>query len=398
MNRNNTIWSHRRVAALAVASLLAVGCHQAALTANLPESPSMPSAPPQHLTSANIAALRDPNRTLDPANPYLKMTGHFVARARPIVAKSMADPQGKAEGSEVFWLVWDSVAPQGAHRHDAAFRTEALAALDRWTRQLEAKPAGYWDILAALEAVSLVSRNGQDAAQVKVWIERLRPSIAANYRCNEEQKDWPSWAPNTLFQSTAILTLAADLFQSARPNDADPAKWRAMAQVCLRRALPHQLPGGAFSYIRDSGPDPVYYNFDSTFLGRYWQLSGDPIALQALQRMAGQSRSVTRCGMLDAVASPWWKHIWGTGGPYHGPEITATLSRDPLTKGVATLRQTVGQPFYFTYYPMLFWDPSIPTKEISDRCEFDGNANGPALRAGGFDVVLPGRPWTDTTF
>ena len=407
---------------------LALGLHAAAQTSAVPPTPE------------RLRSLRSTHTAVSPQNPYLPLAAEIQRLAWPKVRVSMQRPASRVSidapsddlsalnAHDAFWVVWSAFAPEGPHRADAQRRAEAVAVLDHWTTLLEKKPTGLWDILPALEAVDMVYAASRDGQALKRWVERLRPSVEANYRSNREHKNWGSWTPNPLIQSTPILALAAELFAAADPADDAPSRWRAMAQECLHRALPLQLPGGAFTYMVDSGPDPNYYDLDSTFLGRYWQVTGDPDALGAVQRMAGYSRSATVSGKLDAVASPYWKHMWQSvlRESFHAPEIIATLAGDPVTKAVANRRLANGNAasmglgtqaiqataieraaqsrsggksaVYYTYYALRFWDGTVPAQPFDQRCEFDLNANGPALRSGSFDVILPARPWTDATF
>jgi hypothetical protein len=332
---------------------------------------------------------------LPASNPY-------VAKANALVSRSWNNAKAPSVNmnkvkSEAFWLTWGCTAPESEKRGDPELKADALKLTEYWTASLETKPQAYWQLIPSLQTVEFWRRSGMVAPeQVALWLKRLRPSVETCYE-SQNKGQWVSVAPNTLHQAAAGLQLAVSLYGAVNPKDADLKRWQKQARTCVRAAAKHQLTGGAFSYIRSSGPDPCYYNFDSTFLGIYYLLTGDSSARQSLRSMAGWSRSVTACGWVTAFASPWWKHIWGTGGPYFGPEIIAGLSRDPLTSGVMAIRRKSGQPYYFMYYAMYFYDPSVMPESIADRCEYDGNANGASLRRGEFDVEMPFRSWSEST-
>ena len=391
--------SHRTLCRFVIASALPV---LASLGRGAESRGAIPGGGTAALTAERIAELRSPAPPVRPDHPYLPLAKKWADEFWPVVRAIVQQPAGELKlidhRRHAFWTLWSVLAPEGPYQADATRRKEAFAVMDRWTEQFVKWPREHWDILGALEVVNWVAVTKREPAAVQRWLVRLRAAVEANLKLNQEHKEWPSWTPNPLIQSTAILALAAQLYSAAEPADPAPALWRAMARECLNRALTMRLPGGAFGYILDSGPDPGYFNFDSTFLGRYWQLTGDATALTTLQGMAEYARSATLCGKLDAVASPWWKHNWVLDGPHHGPEVVATLSRDPLTKYIATKRLAEPYSDFWTYYPMLFWDPNVSSRPVSDRCEFDRNANGPALRAGPFDVVMPGCAWNDATF
>jgi hypothetical protein len=390
----------------------AIAC---ALSLRLGAAEPTSAVPP---TPERLRLLRSNHTAVSPQNPYLPLAIEIQRLAWPRVRTALQRPVTRVtilakpddlsavSADDTFWVVWSAFAPEGPQRADEQRCKEALGVLEFWTTCLEKKPMGGWDILPALEAVDIAYAASRDGQSLKRWMGRLRASVEANYSKNHEHKGWTTWTPNPLIQSTPILALGAKLAAAADPSDEAPARWRAMARECLQRALPLQLPGGAFTYMVDSGPDPNYYDLDSTFLGRYWQVTGDPDALAALQRMAGYSRSSTISGKLDAAASPVWKHMWQSvlrEQPVHAPEIIAAVSGDPVSKAVANRRRTNADvagttAVYYTYYALRFWDGTVPAQPLDQRSEFDLNSNGPALRSGSFDVIMPARPWTDATF
>ncbi len=326
---------------------------------------------------------------LHPENPYLPALNNHVVRALGLLK------QGK---KETFYLVWGATAPGSRHRENAALRDLAYRAYDEDTLERVEKPQGFWAIIGDLESLLLWQNEGRvPKEQIRVWQERLRPSVEANIQSVTDVNSWLEWAPNTLLQSAAILQLAVVSYGRENPADPDLERWAGVARENVRKALRMQLPGGAFSYIRNSGPDPVYFAFDTAHLGRYYQLTGDPEAAAALVRMVGWSNAATRSGWLTPFSSPWWKHIVGTGGPFTGPETLTSLADHPGMRGVMDKRRAVMQHYVWTYGNMYGWTPaagaSVP---IADRCGFDLNANGPALRVGGFDVELPARAWGDS--
>jgi hypothetical protein len=332
---------------------------------------------------------------LSASNPYVGKANGLVARSWKLAKAPSAD-MNKVKG-EAFWLTWGYTASESTRKGNPDLKENALKLTDYWTDSLEKKPQPYWQLIPSLQTVEFWRRSGEISPEkISLWLKRIRPSVEACYE-SQNKGAWLSVAANTLHQAAAGLQLAVGVYGAVNPQDADLARWSNQARKCVRTAAEMQLPGGAFSYIRSSGPDPCYYNFDSTFLGIYYLLTGDGTAGQSLRKMSGWSRSVTQCGWVTAFASPWWKHGWGTGGPYFGPEIVAGLSGDPLTSGVMALRRRSSQPYYFMYYAMYCYDPGVKPMLVSDRCEYDANANGATLRRGGFDVEMPFRSWSEST-
>jgi hypothetical protein len=228
-------------------------------------------------------------------NPYLPALNANVSRALHLLK------QGK--GEHPFYLVWGATAPGSKHRDNAELRDLAYKGYDDVTRQRVEKPCAFWDIIGDLEALLLWQFEGKvPKEQIAIWQERLRPSLEANIKSVTDEKSWIEWAANTLLQSSTILQLAAVSYRRENPDDPNPDRWERQARVNLRKALRIQLPGGAFSYIRHSGPDPVYFAFDTAHLGRYYQLTGDRRAKTALVRLAQWGDAATVCGWITSSA------------------------------------------------------------------------------------------------
>lgn len=295
------------------------------------------------------------------------------------------------------WAVFDKQGPFYGNREvrDAVFRKFDAVTLER-----EKKPSGFWTILEDTETFNLWRLyGGLDRKQLDLWKERLRPSYNRSLKDSSDSSQWMSKAANTLLQTAMALEFGAIIYEQLDPKDRDAAKWRAQARENVKRALEIQLPGGAFSYINNSGPDPIYFNFDTAHLGRYYQLTGDENAKLALQRMAEWASAATVSGQLTVFSSPWWKHFMGTGGPYTGFENVAAVTDDPLALSLMQQRRRYIQPYVWTFGNMYAWKKKPAVGKISrDRCMFDKNANGPALRIGGLDVEMPSRPWGDSQF
>ncbi|HEY3376895.1 MAG TPA: hypothetical protein VGL77_05310 [Armatimonadota bacterium] len=320
----------------------------------------------------------DPDAVQPADNPYVKQANSLVARA-------MQHP-------DVFWYTWGYAAPESTRKGDAKLLELTIKEMDVAVGKLVEKPSGFWDILTVLECVRMLQRVPDfPADKLTTWLAQLRPSVQSNYDLNTKGDEWMSTAPNTLHQSAAILQLGSIMYKEPR--------YAELAKTLVRTAGKYQEADGAFRYILNSGPSQIYYGFDSTYLGRYYQLSRDPLAKEQLIKMAGFSKDALANGMLDGGATaPWWKHHWGTGGPIHGVEIIAGLSRDPLSRAVADLRITSGgQPYFFSYYAMYFWDGTIAKAPLgADLCRYNTNYAGPQIRKGAWQVVMPGKGYGDS--
>ncbi|MFA6291715.1 MAG: hypothetical protein WC637_08035 [Victivallales bacterium] len=318
----------------------------------------------------------DPEAVQPADNPYVRLAENNVTR-------SMSHP-------DVFWSTRGYSAPESSRKGDAKLGEKASAEMDALAKRLAEKPSGYWEILTALECVRLFQKVPNfPADKIAKWKEDLKPSIQSNFETNNANTEWMSVAPNTLHQSAAILQLASILYGNP--------EWSAKAAELVRETGKYQEEDGAFRYIRGSGPSQIYFGFDSTFLGRYYQLSRDPVAKGYLIKMARFAKDILANGLMEGSTAPWWKHHWTTGGPIHGVEVAAGLSRDPLCRSVAQYRLKQGQPYYFSYVSMYFWDPTIPLVPIApDLCRYNTNFAGPQLRRGAWQVVMPGKAYSDT--
>lgn len=321
----------------------------------------------------------NPDVVQTPDNPYVKLAHTNVTRAR-------------TTRPNAFWLVWGATAPESRLRDDAKLREEALAAYQAAVDKSVEKKETFWSLLDNLESLRLWQRSENPPTEkIEQWLAALKPCVEANFAANAAQDSWTAVAPNTLHQSAAILQLGSLLYHETKYAD--------MARQLVQTAATMQEADGAFRYIRQSGPSQVYYGFDATFLGRYYQLSRDPLAKEQLIKMASYSKDALANGLMEGASSPWWKHLWGSGGPIHGVEIAAGLARDPLTRTLAQYRlEHGGQPYMFSYYAMYFYDSTIQAdaKLGADLLRYNTNIGGPQLRVGPWQVVMPGKAYADT--
>ncbi|MAX23747.1 MAG: hypothetical protein CMJ19_04510 [Phycisphaeraceae bacterium] len=312
-------------------------------------------------------------------NPYVKLAHANVQRAR-------------SQRPSAFWLTWGATAPESKFCNDAKLHEQAIELFDKEVAKAVEKQETFWSLTGNLECLRLWERaENPPAEKLAKWKADILPLAEKNYQLNVAKDSWTSVAPNTLHQSATILQLASLIY--------DQPKYAKCAKQLVDTAATLQNKDGAFNYIRQSGPSQVYYGFDATFLGRYYQLSRDEEAKERLIKLAGYSHDVLANGLMEASSAPWWKHHWGQGGPMHGVEIAAGLSRDPLTRSIARYRiEHGGQPYMFGYYAMYFWDPTIRSDVPlgSDILRYNTNIGGPQLRKDAWQVVMPGKAYADT--
>ena len=293
------------------------------------------------------------------------------------------------------WLAWAYCAPEGHKRGNAEVRAFLVESMDRTFDGLFEKPEMYW-VLDHYEALNFIMDDpGKQfsAADIDAWKAKLLPCAELTYSTlSAEGNAWMNRAPNTIHQAAAIMEIAAKIFDR-------PAYSTLAAKLIEATARGYQYGGGAFAYIKNSTPDPMYFRFDAAFLGRYYQLSGNETARKMLVKMADYSKYAMPNGLQEAASSPWWKKSWSAlTGPGYSYEIIAGVSKDPLTRSIAQMRlSAVGQRYFYTYYAMCFYDETIPLVPIGgDMLAYNDNIGGPQLRSGGFQVVMPNRAYLDT--
>ncbi|MAX25458.1 MAG: hypothetical protein CMJ19_13240 [Phycisphaeraceae bacterium] len=299
-------------------------------------------------------------------NPYVQLAELNVTRG--------------LESNNAFWLTWGYTAPESSRKGDANLKAKALAATDAIVaRELEQK-LNLWALTESLETIYLWKKDGSaPTAQYNKWLGDLQPFVEQNHDMNETGEYWESVASNTLHQSAVVLQVASILY--------DQPRYAELAAKLVVRARRMQTPGGAFHYMRQSGPTPLYFGFEVTFLGRYYMLTKDPLVAQSLKSMASFAHDVQANGMWDGSSTPWWKHRWEIGGPMHGVEIAAGMARDSVARALAEYRLLSQQPYYFSYIAMYFWDGTIPTGTLgNDLIKYNPNYGGPHLRHNGFQV------------
>lgn len=318
----------------------------------------------------------NPQKVQSPDNPYVQLAELNVTRA--------------LETNRAFWLTWGCTAPESTRRGDVAMCEKALAATDALVATELEKKLNLWALTESMETLYLWKKAGSaPAPRYARWLSELEPMVQMNYDMNEKGEYWESVASNTLHQSAVVLKLASILYD--KPIYAD------MAAKLIVKARLMQSDGGAFNYMRQSGPTPLYFGFEVTFLGRYYMLTHDPEVEKSLKKMALFAHDALSNGMWDGSSTPWWKHVWHVGGPMHGIEIAAGVSRDPVARALAAYRLPSQQPYAFSYVSMYFWDPTIPVGKLGeDLCKFNTNYGGPHLRSSGWQVVMPGKAYLDT--
>jgi hypothetical protein len=309
-------------------------------------------------------------------NPYVQLAELNVTRA--------------LESKHAFWLTWGYVAVESLRKGDATLRDKAMAAMDALVAKELEKKVNLWELTESMETLYLWKKDGTAPTErYTKWLADLAPMVQKNYDMNEKGEYWESVASNTLHQSAVVLKLASILYD--KPVYAD------MAAKLIVKARLMQNDGGAFNYMRQSGPTPLYFGFEVTFLGRYYMLTHDPDVAKSLKKMALFAHDALSNGMWDAASTPWWKHVWHVGGPMHGIEIAAGMARDPIARALAAYRLPSQQPYTYSYVSMYFWDPTIPVGQLGgDLCKFNTNYGGPHLRSNGWQVVMPGKAYLDT--
>ena len=299
-------------------------------------------APDGAATQTAPAAVAPQQTAMTDKNPYWPMANRSVAA---VLALSDEQLSQKNRATNLFWLAWGYTAPQSKSLGKAEVLEKCVRLWDdiaaRYTAQQKPDDfkGGFWDHLPLLESLRyLESVDAIDATKKAAWKAALRPQIEEDYReyGHATAHDWATVAakhyPNADAQHLAVMYLAYLVYGDE--------KFKTNAQEFTRAMEKHLRPPGAWEYYLGSTPIPLYHGFEIMFLGRYHQLSRDPLAAAMIRRTVDYyPYTYVPENTVEYSSAPWWKQMWDpTGGPYHAPEIVAVLTGDGRNRWFADLR------------------------------------------------------------
>ncbi|MFA6177234.1 MAG: hypothetical protein WC765_11725, partial [Phycisphaerae bacterium] len=307
-----------------------------------------------------------------------------------------------------FSLSWAATSPLSKHRDDPELRKLALALTNLQLNAIPARkvsPVHLW-FLADLETVYMWQQDNRTPRPVVAELmAKIRPSVEGCCKRTKSQDGWADNTPNIQIQSAAILRLASVMWQNEAPDISK--EWAQASADCLERAYKWKLPESGFVYSYGSGFEATYAGSDAKFLGRYYMLTGDERAKNALKDMASFAENTTSYGHPLSMGSPWWKHTFWlyNNGIESIPEIVLAVSKDPHYARMVELGRkrffkrssSAGFDPLASYYNMLLPDIAIKVASIENECFFSKIENGPVLRFNSLNVAMPWRSWCEST-
>ncbi len=306
-----------------------------------------------------------------PGNPYWPMTA--------TVLRSCLNKPDKEQFSEkelahkIFWYAWGGTAPQSTAKDKAELITKASMAWDALVQLNKEKgkesPLGsFWSHLQLLESLRYLKKApGINPQKWEEWAGSLRPYIEDSYRDYGHATD-ANWAtkaakvyPNADAQHAAVMS-AAWLVYGDQKYKENAHEFIAAMDTQLRSP-------GAWLYYCKSTPIPLYHGFEIIFLGRCYQLTGDPLAADQIIRTKDYyPYTYSPENTVEFSTSPWWKQMWNpSGGPYHAVEMVAWLTGDGRNRWFADLRAKSFARHYWIVYCGEAYDAAaqkgLPTPE-----------------------------------
>ncbi len=287
-------------------------------------------------------------------NPYWAMCNSSVARVL-----AMTDAQRTADhsagGDAVFWLAWGYTSPASDYYHNPALLSTCVATwnllVPSYNAANPATAGDFWNYMPMLESLwMMMQSDGVDYTILASWKNALLPYMQNEYE-NYNSLSTAGSYPNADAQHAAIMYLAYLIYGDTN------YKYNAALNVSGMANYFKPTLGG-WHYYRGSTPISMYHSFEAMFLGRYYQLSRDPVASAQLIQSANFYPYVYTCdGAAEFSSAPWWKQTWApAGGAIHSAEIVTWLTQDPHNRWYANFRSKTSDRFYWNTYSGQAWD------------------------------------------
>jgi len=318
-------------------------------------------------TSGNTPALEK--------NPYWPMCNSAAAEVIAMSDQDLVKDGGGLHHDRihnVFWLSWALASPHSIHRDKPELLEKTIRVWDViagrlveasaqdpdfdqiWNNKTE---GGGWNHLPALESLRMLAGVSQiPPDKLAGWKEALHPFIEHGFR-SYEGKDSSSYAsraagqyPNADAQHAAAMMAASLVYKDDR--------YRQSAEKFVRAMEPALKPPGGWQYILQSAPVPLYHAFELIFLGRYYQLSHDPVAADQIRRTENYYPYVYAPeDTAEYTSCLGVKQAWNpASGAAHAAEFAAWLAGDGRNRWFADQRARRAEQFYWTLFCAEAWD------------------------------------------
>lgn len=294
-------------------------------------------------------------------NPYWRMAERTVS---DILKSDEPKLLEEGNGGAAFWLAWAYTSPKSKFKGRPEIREKVIQIWDGTASRLKAskepwttKDGNFWNLMSLLDSLLFIEGSKEfPTDKVTSWKEALRPAVEESWReyGHKTDKSWATKAakeyPNADAQHAAVM-MAASLVYGEE-------KYRQNAAEFVQAMDQYLKPPGAWLYFKGSSPIPLYHGFELIFLGRYYQLSRDPLAADQIRRTKDYyPYTFTPENTVEGTSTPSWKYGWNpSGGPYHAVEFVAWLAGDGHNRWLADLRAKQYARHYWIAYCGEAWD------------------------------------------
>ena len=347
------------------------------------------------------------------AKAYIKLAEEFEMPDHQRGAEyyeSLSSQRIRRYAYDLLPLVWAVCSEQSPHYRDASRIRHVLASLDAL---LNLQKGGDYNagrdssdpnmtrfIYATLnDAYLMLTSTYPDMlppALQEDWEQHIRKGAEHQEETFTERKSVPHgpfWYPNIDSTYTLQMYLAGIILGE---ND-----YIFLAEQRAKRLKEIMQPDGAWPYLGLGNEEPAYHGVVLKWLLRYYQLSDDPNALQAIRQSAPYYPLSTEAGgVASGSPSPYWKHRWDTVEPIY-PDAVASIADCSMNKAVANdIRERFADPESLEPGPLAsgpsFYDPEIEAAELADNfIVYDRNIEGPRGRFGHWSFTATGRDLED---
>lgn len=200
-----------------------------------------------------------------------------------------------------------------------------------WFREIGGDPNSDRFTLALMAEAYMLLQDDVDATKRTSWLQFLRK--AAQYQMDTYSIDTalnPGDYPNQDANYVLLLGLIGTVDNNFTfLNEAD--RMLDLMQDDLYR-------NGGFSYILDTNPSYNYQHFTLSFLGRYYEITGNSDVLTLLQNAIDYYPATTQLnGFTECASSPELKQYWLAREMPGGADTIAFFSGDGKNKMVANI-------------------------------------------------------------
>ena len=348
------------------------------------------------------------------ANPYAEAYLRSVTEFTPwtellgeVVYDQLTSQQIRRQAYDLYPQVWAVCSPQSPYFRHAERMVTVLAQLDRLLhlqrdgdynagrdRRDENMTRFTFAILSDAYWLLVTSHPRLLPSALRAsWEQQIRAGVEYQVvqfsRRNPRNPHGPYWYPNI------DAVYAHQMYLAGKILDHPPYLDRARSRV--QRLGELLYADGGWPYLGLSNEEPAYHGVTLKWLIRYWQLSGDEHARQAIRDSAAYYPLSTEAGgVISGSASPYWKHRWDAVTPEY-PEAVSAIADEPMNKAVAAdILDRLGEGRLERTQPLpigaSFYDPERTVAELPDNfLVYDRNLEGPRGRFGAWSFTATGR-------